>query len=131
VAGEHAALWVLGVVGAQSAHDSRLREQVGTAYRTHRAYRDHLVARITALGGTPVPAEPAYMLGDVSAATAAFAAALDVERKAAAIYADLVAHTEGSDRAWAINALVECAIRQLWFRGSPETYPGTNELTDQ
>ena len=75
VAGEHAALWVLSVIGAQAAADSPLREQATAAYRAHRAQRDHLVARITALGGTPVPAEPAYTLADVSSVAAGFAAA--------------------------------------------------------
>jgi hypothetical protein len=131
LAGEHAALWVLGVVGAQAARDSSLRDQVTSAYRLHRAQRDHLVARITALGATPVPAEPGYTLGDVSAPAAGFAAALEVEQKAAAIYADLVAHTTGSDRSWAVTALVECSVRQLWFRGSPEIFPGTSELANR
>lgn len=130
VAGEHAALWVLGVVGAQAPIDSPLREQVTAAYRTHRAQRDHLVARITDLGGTPVPAEPAYTLGDVSAQSAGYAAAHEVEQKAATIYADLVAHTTGADRTWAVTALVECSIRQLRFRGSPEIFPGTSELAN-
>lgn len=130
VAGEHAALWVLGVVGAQAPADSSLREQVTAAYRTHRTQRDHLVARITELGGNAVPAEPAYTLGDVSTQAAGYAAALEVEQKAAAIYADLVTHTTGADRAWAIKALVESSIRQLRFRGSPEIFPGTSELAN-
>lgn len=131
VAGEHAALWVLGVIGAQAPADSPLREQAAAAYRVHRAQRDHLVARITGLGGTPVPAEPAYTLADVSSVAAGFAAALDVEQKAATIYADLVAHTTGDDRTWAVTALIESAVRQLRFRGSPEIFPGTGELTNQ
>lgn len=131
VAGEHAALWVLGVIGAQAPQDSSLRERVTTAYRAHRTQRDHLVARITALGGTPVPAEPGYALGDVSAQAAGLAAALEVEQNAAAVYADLVAHSTGSDRSWAVTALVECSIRQLWFRGSPEIFPGTTELANR
>lgn len=131
LAAEHAALWVLGVVGAQAAPDSSLRDQVTSAYRAHRAQHDHLVARVTALGGTPVPAEPGYTLGDVSAPAAGTAAALEVEQKAAVVYADLVAHTTGSDRSWAVTALVECSVRQLWFRGSPEIFPGTSELANR
>lgn len=131
VAAEHAALWVLGVVGAQAPAESSLREQATAAYRVHRTQRDHLVARITALGGTPVPAEPGYTLGDVSAQGAGYAAALEVEQKAAAVYADLVAHTTGADRGWAVTALVACSIRQLWFRGSPEIFPGTSELANR
>lgn len=131
VAGEHAALWVLGVIGAQAPDESALHERVTTAYRTHRTQRDHLVARITALGGTPVPAEPGYTLGDVSAQAAGYAAALEVEQKAAAVYADLVAHTTGSDRGWAVTALIACSVRQLWFRGSPEIFPGTSELANR
>ncbi|MDO7869231.1 ferritin-like domain-containing protein [Nocardioides jiangxiensis] len=131
VAGEHAAVWVLGVIGAQAPEDSTLRDRVTDAFRVHRSQRDHLVARITALGGVAVPAEPGYTLGDVSSTSAAYAAALEVEQRAAAVYADLVAHATGSDRSWAVTALVECSIRQLRFRGSPEIFPGTSELANR
>lgn len=129
VAGEHAAVWILGVIGAQAAVDSPLRDHVSAAFRTHRTQRDHLIARVTALGGTAVAAQPAYTLGDVTDPDAALAAALEVERKSAVIYADLVAQTTGADRSWAVTALIEGSVRQLWFQGSPEIFPGTNELT--
>ncbi len=130
VAGEHAAVWVLGVIGAQAAVDSPLRDHVSAAFRAHRATRDQLVARITALGGTAVAAEPAYTLGDVTEPPAAMAAALEVERATAVIYADLVAQSTEADRSWAVTALVEGSVRQLWFQGSPEIFPGTSELTN-
>jgi hypothetical protein len=130
LAGEHAAVWVLGVIGAQASEKDQpaLREEVTAAYRAHRARRDQLVARVTALGAAPLPAEAAYALGDVTSADTATAAALTVERRSAVLYADLVATTTGSDRTWAVNALIDSAVRQLRFRGSPETFPGTSEL---
>lgn len=130
LAGEHAAVWVLGVIGGQVSDKEQpgLRDDVTAAYRAHRGRRDQLVARITALGATALPAEAAYSLGDVTSADTATAAALTVERRSAVLYADLVASTTESDRTWAVSALIDSAVRQLRFRGSPETFPGTSEL---
>jgi hypothetical protein len=58
------------------------------------------------------------------------AAALMVEQRACSVYADAVSRTSGTDRGWAVNALIDAAVRQLRFRGSPETFPGTDQLTD-
>jgi hypothetical protein len=132
LAGEHAAIWVLGVIGgqvSQKAHET-LHDDLSSAYRAHRSRRDQLVARITALGATPVAADASYSLGEVDTTALALAAALQVEQRASAVYADAVARTSGADRGWAVNALVDAAVRQLRFRGSPETFPGTSQLTD-
>ena len=138
LAGEHGAIWVLGVIGGQVAPKTQdaqktqaaLLDDVSSAYRTHRSRRDQLVARITALGATPVAANASYSLGEVDLPALAMAAALTVEQRACAVYADAVSRTSGTDRGWAVNALIDAAVRQLRFRGSPETFPGTNQLTD-
>lgn len=133
LAAEHAAVWVYGVLGGQTSRteQARLYDDVGAAYRWHRARRDQLQSVLVAAGAEPMPSEVGYALPDVSTPAAVAAAALEVERRCAATYADLVAHTEGDQRAWAIRALTDAAVRQLRFRGSPETFPGAGELTDR
>jgi hypothetical protein len=132
LAGEHAAIWVLGVIGGQVPEKAQqaLHDNISSAYRAHRGRRDQLVTRITALGATPAAADAAYSLGEVDTPTLAMAAALRIEQRASEVYADVVARTSGPDRGWAVSALIDAAVRQLRFRGSPETFPGTGQLTD-
>jgi hypothetical protein len=58
-------------------------------------------------------------------------AAVDVERSCAATYAYLVASTVDARRRMAIAALNDAAVRELAFRGTPETFPGLDEYTDR
>ena len=54
-----------------------------------------------------------------------------MERSCAATYAYLVANTAGAQRRLAVTALNEAAVRELVFRGTPETFPGLDEYTDR
>jgi hypothetical protein len=133
LAGEHAAVWVYGVLGGQASPsaDPRLYDDVDAAYRTHRGRRDQLIRTITDHGGEAVASETAYQLPNDASTPARMAACARVtERGCAATYADLVARTTDAQRGWAIRALTDAAVRQLRFRGSPETFPGAGELTD-
>lgn len=133
LAAEHAAVWVYGVLGGQTSRSESgaLYDDIESAYRAHRGRRDQLTRVVAAEGVQPVAAEVGYRLADVSTPSRATAAALRVEQRCAATYADLVARTEGARRAWAVRALTDAAIRQLRFRGSPETFPGAGELADR
>lgn len=133
LAAEHAAIWVFGVLGGQTSSSASptLYADLNAAYRLHRGRRDQLMALLSAAGEQPVPAETGYVLGDVGTPVLATAAAHEVEQRCAATYADLVASTTGRRRAWAISALTDAAVRQLRFRGSPETFPGAGELADR
>lgn len=134
LAAEHAAVWVYGVLGGQVSRsaDPRLAVDIDEAYRTHRGRRDTLVRTITDTGAEPAPSAVAYEVpDDLSTPARITAAALRVEQRCAATYADLVARTAGGRRRWAINALTDAAVRQLRFRGSPETFPGAGDLADR
>lgn len=127
LAGEHAAIYVYSVAGARTSESRSpgLFANLDQAFRLHRRRRDWLAARIVALGGTPVPAEVAYELpAPLASAADMTKAALQLERRLAVVYGQLVASTPGADRRWAIDALEDCAVRQLAFRGTPETFPG-------
>lgn len=129
LAGEHAAVYVYGALGGRAT--AELLEPVTAAYTAHRARRDLLTAAVIDLEGEPVAALPAYEVPRLESARDVERAALDVERACAATYAYLVASTAGATRRLAIAALNEAAVRELVFRGTPETFPGLNEFTDR
>lgn len=127
LAGEHAALYVYGVLGARTSQSAnpRLFTAIEEGFRLHRRQRDALTRRIARRGETPVAAEVSYQVPGRALRPADMErAALQVERRLAVVYGQLVGSTTGSDRRWALAALDECAVRQLTFRGTPEMFPG-------
>jgi hypothetical protein len=127
LAAEHAAVFVYGALGGQTSQSAAptLYAAVTDAYVTHRGRRDRLIAVIEDAGREPVAAEPGYDLpADLSTAVAIADRALDLERACAATYAFVVASTTDDDRTWAIEALLDTAVRELGFGGKPERLPG-------
>ncbi len=134
LAGEHAAVYVFGVLGAQTSESTQpqLWSDLDAAYEWHRAARDELVARITAANETPVAASASYRLPNAARnADQVTRAALVTERRVTDTYGTLIAETAGGLRRWAIRSLDESAVRQLRFRGRPEIFPGTGGFVDQ
>ncbi|WP_328998890.1 ferritin-like domain-containing protein [Kribbella sp. NBC_00709] len=124
LAGEHAALYGVGVAGGKLG-GARFRDATDTFSR-HRDNRDHLSALVVAAGETPVAAEAAYDLPQavVNAATAT-ALVLLIERRIAAVYGDLVeAAEQPAVRAFAIDSLLGTASSQLTWGGAPLAFPG-------
>jgi hypothetical protein len=134
LAGEHAAVYLYGVLGAQASQSRQpaLYARLVAAFRTHRKRRDQLTVTIAATGATPVAAEVSYDLPAAMSTAAELTAAelndaaLQVERRIARTYGQLVESTAGAERRWALVALDEAAVRQLEFRGTPEMFPGTS-----
>ena len=124
LAGEHAAMYGVGVAGGKL---SGARFKAATdSYEEHRDHRDHLTALVVAAGETPVAAEPAYDLPQAvtNAATAA-ALVLLIERRVAAVYGDLVeAAEQPAVRAFAIESLLAAARAQVAWGGAPVAFPG-------
>lgn len=128
LAGEHAAVYVFAVLGAQTSASSQpdLYERLLAAYTWHRGCRDRLVATLTARDQAPVAAAPSYSLPNAVASPAQVGAAARVtEQRVAGAYGRLVQETVGGDRAWAVALLREAALRELVLGGSPGTFPGT------
>lgn len=133
LAAEHAAVYVLGVLGGQTSASERpaLARAIGEAYAAHRRRRDRWVARIAALGAEPVASAVAYDVpADLSAAVV-MRRALALERATAVAYAALVASSPREERRPAVEALNETAVRELAFRGTPEMFPGSDEHADR
>ncbi|MDZ5620773.1 ferritin-like domain-containing protein [Nocardioides sp. HM23] len=127
LAAEHAAVFVYGALGGQTSQsdDPTLYAEITDAYVTHRDRRDRLVRVIEAAGRQPVAAEPGYDLPvDLSTPIAVADRALQLERACAATYAFVVASTSEDDRRWAVDALLDTAVRELGFGGRPERLPG-------
>ena len=134
LAAEHAAVYAFGVLGGRTSSSATpdLFTAVSSAYAAHRARRDHLVRELTDAGAEPVAAEPAYDVArPLDTPTQVEQAALALQRSCATTYAYLVASTTGDQRRWAIDALRETAVRELVFRGTPETFPGADEHADR
>lgn len=134
LAGEHAAVYLYGFLGAQTSQTSQpaLYARLLEAFRVHRRRRDQLTVMVAAVGADPVSSEVAYdlpsPLADPSRADAADMnnAALQVDRRIARTYGLLIESTAGAERRWALVALDDSAVRQLEFRGTPEMFPGTD-----
>lgn len=131
LAGEHAAVWAYAVLGGRlaSSENPVTADRLRSAYTTHRARRDHLRAVIAGLGETPVAAEAGYRLDAEDRDPAALlVAARQVESRCAAVYAQLVAATAGTQRGWAAHALRDAAVRELTLGGRASDFPGIPEL---
>lgn len=130
LAGEHAAVYAYGVLGGRAgSSQAALAQRIGEAYLVHRQRRDELVARVTESGSDPVAAEVSYDLPNPASTPGQLAqAAMVLEQSSAAVYADMVGSTSGADRAWALAALVDSAVRQLGFGADAEHFPGLGEL---
>lgn len=131
LAAEHAAVHVLGVLGGQlaSSENPVAAERLRAAYTTHRGRRDHLRATIAETGRTPVAPAPAYEVDSGSrTADDLVRAALGVETACGEVYAQLVGQSAGRTRAWAVEALLDSAVRRLGLGGAPVTWPGVPEL---
>jgi len=127
LAAEHAAVFVYGALGGQTSQsdDPILYAQVTDAYVIHRSRRDRLISLIEDDGRQPVAAEPGYDLpADLSTPAAVAGRARELERGCSATYAFVVASTTGQDRKWAIEVLLDTAVRSLGFGGKPERLPG-------
>ncbi|TNM45049.1 DUF4439 domain-containing protein [Nocardioides albidus] len=127
LAAEHAAVFVYGVLGGQTSQSGSpaLYAAVTDAYTVHRSRRDELMARLHAAGAQPVAAEPGYGLpADLGTPAAVSARAREIEEAAAATYAYLIASSTDDTRSWAIDALLDAALRVLDFGGRPDRLPG-------
>ena len=130
LAAEHAAVYLLALLGGRTSRSTApgLYADLRSAYETHRARRDQLQSMVADAGDEPVAAAPAYATPTgIDRVRGVRRAARQVERSCATTYAWLVAETEGSTRAWAVNALTDAAVRSLSFGAAPAVLPGVEE----
>jgi hypothetical protein len=124
LAGEHAAVYGFGVVGAYLRGDPEAAD-VSAALVGHELRRDHLRVLVLGTGSDPVPAAAAYRLPfRVTSAADARRLATHLEEGVAEQYAALVAAGEGDLRRQAAQWLAEAAVRAGRWRGTSIAFPG-------
>jgi hypothetical protein len=122
--GEHAAIYAYGVLGAHL--DATTVPLAVQAEAAHRARRDALMQRLTAKDATPPPAEPAYTLpAPVTDQASALRLAITIEERCAALWHQALPDVTGDDRALAVDALTDCAVRATTARASAGVQPTT------
>lgn len=134
LAAQHAALYVVGALGAQTSASATpdLFDLLVATYEEHRTRRDELGALVQAQGAEPVAAQTAYALpADLTTPEAVTRAGLEVQRACSAAWAYLVGTSPRPERDYALQALKMTAVRELAFRGTPEMFPGTDEYADR
>lgn len=128
LAAEHAALYVVGYLGAQTSESGspELYAALRDSYATHRERRDQLVGLVRSAGARPAPAAVSYDLPGVRLDDPASlaAAAVAVEQACGATYGFLVASATGEQRGWAVDAVLDSALRELALGGAPRAFPG-------
>lgn len=131
LAGEHAAVYVYGVLGGRVSATGApaLSSALRAAYEIHRLRRDQVTAMLRAKGEEPVAAAVSYDLpNDADTDAGSREAAAIVEERCAEVYAAMVASTSRANRQWAIDALADASVRGLGFGRDPEAWPGAPEL---
>ncbi|BCB82303.1 hypothetical protein GCM10022251_47250 [Phytohabitans flavus] len=129
---EHAAIYAYGPIGVRldnaSAADARQAEAA------HRTRRDALVLRLTEMGTSPPAAAASYTLPyKVTDRAAALKLATEIEERTAAVWRAALPETTETDRASALAALCDCAVRATRWRRragvSPATVPFPGRVT--
>lgn len=128
LAAEHAAVYGYGVVGGVLAgidKAGKLQAYADSCYAAHRARRDALTNGLARIGKTPVAAQPAYRLPfRVTGVAGCRSLARTIERRTSAVYAFAVSQTASVERATSVDALTDCAIREVAWGAKPQAFPG-------
>jgi Domain of unknown function (DUF4439) len=115
LAAEEAAMYAYGPVGVQLS--GAARDDARAAEAAHRARRGALVARLAELGASAAPAPAGYALPfPVTDRASALRLAVQVEDGVAAAWRAALPATRDADRAGALNALVDAAVRATRWR---------------
>jgi hypothetical protein len=124
LAGEHAAIFAYGPIGARL--DRRTAAQGRAAEASHRARRDALLLRLSAAQVTPPPAAPAYALPyPVTNRATALRLAVQIEERTGGLWRAALRETTDADRRMALDALTDCAVRATRFRLAAGVRPAT------
>jgi rubrerythrin len=131
LAGEHAAVYVYGVLGGRvsSSAEPELAAALRAAYDLHRGRRDQVIAMVRAVDASPVEAAVSYEVPTpAQTPQQCRRAAAEIESRCAEVYAAAVGSTARANRQWAIDALTDAAVRGLTFGAEPAPFPGVPEL---
>jgi hypothetical protein len=127
LAGEHAAIFGYGVVGAHLT--GALLTQGRQAETAHRNRRDALLEALAATGATPPAADPVYALPfPVTDQASAVKLAQQIEERTGALWRAVLPAGSTNQRRTALDALTDSALRAARWRRAAGQQPGTVAL---
>jgi hypothetical protein len=127
LAGEHAAIFGYGVIGAHLT--GALLAQGRQAEAAHRNRRDALLEMLSAAGTTPPAADPAYALPfPVTDQASAVRLALQIEERTGALWRAVLPAGSVAERRTALDGLTDTALRAARWRRAAGQNPGTVAL---
>ncbi len=119
IAGEDAAVYAYGVIGARA--EQPWRRRAVRVRSEHQSARSALQGQVSA----PVAVPAAFDLPlPVTTTDEARQLAALVEQRLAAVYADLAAAQDGDGRQAAVEAAMACATRAVTWGASSVAFPG-------
>jgi hypothetical protein len=125
LAAEEAAIYAYGTLGVKLTDDGVLVE-ARSAEAAHRGRRDALVSRLATLEASAAPAPAGYELPfEVTDQESALKLAIQVEDGVAQAWRAALPATEQTDRAMALDALIDAAVRATRWRRLGEVTPAT------
>jgi hypothetical protein len=125
LAAEEAAIYAYGALGVKLTGTGD-RTEARAAEAVHRARRDVLVSRLSALKASTAPAPAGYTLPfEITDRESALKLAVQVEDGVAQAWRTALPATADADRATALNALVDAAVRATRWRRLGSVTPAT------
>lgn len=126
VAAEHAAVFVYGVLGAQTSRTKQPALYAGLveAYQVHQTRRDLWLAQLHDEGVEADAPPAAYDPGEITGPNAIQRRARRIESDCAETYVYVVANTVAEVRRTAADALSDAGVRGLGFGAHAEELPG-------
>jgi hypothetical protein len=124
LAAEEAAIYAYGLVGVHLSEDEQSRAR--TAEQTHRDRRDALVEQLDELKASAAPAPAGYRLPfEVTDRESALRLAVHIEDGVGQAWRVVLPVTEGAQRADALSALTDSAVRATRWRRIAQVTPLT------
>ena len=125
LAAEEAAIYAYGALGVKLTGTGE-RTEARAAEAAHRDRRDVLVTRLAALKASEAPAPAGYQLPfEITDRESALKLAIQVEDGVAQAWRAVLPVTEGDDRATALSALIDSAVRATRWRRLGAVTPAT------
>ncbi|WP_293784441.1 DUF4439 domain-containing protein [uncultured Aeromicrobium sp.] len=115
------AVWLYPIIAAR--HET-LRRRAAAAFEAHEKRRDELLAVLSEANAESPGPEVSYDVGALTSPDDASHVARSVEARICAAIVRLVGLVEGEQRAMAVEALRDTALRTLNWGAEPEPFPG-------
>jgi hypothetical protein len=127
LAGEHAAIYGYGVLGAHLTGSAL--DAARAAEAAHRTRRDTLFVQLTGADQPAPAAAPAYTLPfAVTDQATAITLATQIEERTGTVWRAALPDVTGDRRGFALDALTDCALRAARWRRTAGQTPGTVPL---